>query len=956
MAKSILTFSSRVGVYLLVTWLAVFAGPALSSPSGQSEGAIPTGWESYHDRPDILMLKGKSQPSSSSWQKTKNAHFSMIAQLLEMYPADTHFYLLARDSEYLYDVARLVTAGTSDENRFHLLNVSRANMHSKNLMPYLEENGISEKTIQEGKKILFVDTGFAGTIPRVISANFSESSQSQLKTQLIVSSGGRNPSSRAFLVHLNLLVNELHPSEMRGTIINYEHMSRYTDRSSEFAIVNGRTHPISQIKGAADGSVSKELSLNFMKDLKNDWQKQEVQARFFSERSQLRILKAQLIQGGESAIQEIKARLFNLNKTFEGSIYEAQVRDAIEMQANAGFSTKIRLSDLGLKIVAVNAQFLSKKNALIKQYPEWATVLENPESEIPKLFTINNWQMIGNLIDANVDFEINTFIAKSLYDAPATGIKHDYQRLFIESADQNTLSEFAKNVFSQPYAEGMKDLIRLLIEKANPSTLQQIAFSVFSQPHTKDMGDLLRVVIEKADADTLKLLAQNVFSKPHTKVMGDLLRVVIEKADQDTLRTLAASTFSEPHTKDMTDLLGLVIDKADENTLRFLAQNVFSKPHTKDKADLLRIIIDKAGTATLIELAQSTFSKPHMKDRADLLRILIEKDSLPILYQLAERTFSQPHTKDMGDLLRLVIEKSDQNTLRYLAVSTFSKPHTKDMGALLRLVIEKADKYTMNYLSESAAFQKDNLTAENLILRQSLSIGNQARRKAWLAAEFGKAKPSPSSTASTELSKAKPISPLLKPGDMIEIRGRRLEVVNLAGAGRRGVVYKVKSASGAQYALKVAKNQDADTLKSMAEESSKAKAWQALRIPHSKVLVQDKNYVLKTWIEGLKGDEVIEKFSKGDASMKAAAENALRLVEMIRNQGAYVGDFRPANLIWTGKAWVIIDSGSIQEGMTLEEAQAKWSRSDERGPKFERRWKMSPPAIHIKCVDLFSGH
>ncbi|MFN8790475.1 MAG: hypothetical protein ACK5Y2_03355 [Bdellovibrionales bacterium] len=99
--------------------------------------------------------------------------------------------------------------------------------------------------------------------------------------------------------------------------------------------------------------------------------------------------------------------------------------------------------------------------------------------------------------------------------------------------------------------------------------------------------------------------------------------------------------------------------------------------------------------------------------------------------------------------------------------------------------------------------------------------------------------------------------------------------------------------------------------------------WQSLGIPHAKVLVQEKGYVLKVWIEGVSGEQVVQRFLEGDLAAKAAAEALLKLVEKIRAQGAYVGDFRPANLIWSGKAWVIVDSGSLQQGMTLEEAHAK---------------------------------
>ncbi len=117
--------------------------------------SIPSGWESYLNRPDILEVPSHEQSLDLSEQKLKAAHFSFIAQLLETYPAETHLYFLARDSEYLYDVARLVTAGTSDAARIHLINVSRANMRDPNLKSYLKDNGISEGNTRPGSESSF---------------------------------------------------------------------------------------------------------------------------------------------------------------------------------------------------------------------------------------------------------------------------------------------------------------------------------------------------------------------------------------------------------------------------------------------------------------------------------------------------------------------------------------------------------------------------------------------------------------------------------------------------------------------------------------------------------------------------------------------------------------------------------------------------------------------------------
>jgi hypothetical protein len=257
----------KIGVKVLVSCLTLAAPYHFDSLKliaisyAQAQEEIPSGWESYRSRPDILAVQAKAIATpDKNWESLKAAHFSFVAELMELYPADTHIYFLARDSEHLYDVARLVSEGTPDAGRIHLLNISRANMRDPNLTSYLNEFGISEQSLKAGRKVLFIDTGFAGTIPRVIAEIFSNEVRKQLKTHLVVSSNPAHPSSRAFLVHMNPSVNEQSPSSMHGSIISYEHMARYTDRSSKYVLSKGFYHPISPIGGSSDGSVSKGMS------------------------------------------------------------------------------------------------------------------------------------------------------------------------------------------------------------------------------------------------------------------------------------------------------------------------------------------------------------------------------------------------------------------------------------------------------------------------------------------------------------------------------------------------------------------------------------------------------------------------------------------------------------------------------------------------------------------------
>jgi len=875
-------YQQAIGVYIFVMCLALFGAVPIFFPiATNAQGSITADQESYLDRPDILQVSTKAHNMGANWEALKKAHFAFVAELLELYSPDTQFYFLARDSEYLFDTARLVTEGTQDSKRIHLLNVSRGNMRDKNIKKYLAENGISDEGLSKGKKVLFVDTGFAGTIPGVIAENFSQDLRSQLKTHLIVSNNSQHPSSRVFLYFINPAVNDQSPASMHSTIVSYEHMPRYTDRSNQFSFQGGLHHPVSAIGGAADGTVSKEQALRYMEDLRATWQRDEAKLQAEEMRELFRSAKALLVEGDDSAKEKIKDELAK-----NDGLFEASVRDLMGARLNAGLSITVQPENLGLKNTTPSGY--SKKLQYIEKYPQWKSILEDPVVQMPEVFKKKSWQLIGNLIDANIDAEIQQSLLEHLFSAPAQGLKKDLQKSVIEKGDQQVLGWLAQNTFSQD--------------------------------HTKDMTDLLRLVIEKGDQEVLRRLSADTFSKVHTKDMTDLIRLVIEKGNQEVLRDLSIYTFSKGHTKDMTNLLRLVIERGNESVLLALVVHNFSKAHTKDMTDLIRLVIEKGDQKVLAYLAIYTFSKAYTNEMTDLLRLVIEKGDQQVLIKLAEYVFSKAYTKDMTDLIRLAIEKSAQGTLAYIK---------ENMPAALKSDLPKVK-----------------------VLKKSLEIMDDTERKAFLELEFQKHKElSKTGSVAKKLSAVKnsKIAPDLKPGEQVQIQKQRFEILSLVVSGRRGVVFKVRSKNQI-YALKVAKNQEADTLESLAKESSKAKKWNELQLPHAKVLVQAKDFVLKEWVEGTNGDEIIKKYAEGDESLKPVTQELLLLVDKIRGQGAYIGDFRPANLIWTGSQWVIIDSDGIQDGMTVEEAHLKWSSADHRGPKFQRRWRLPIPSCKASLL------
>lgn len=509
---------------------------------------IPVGYESYHSRPSILNVLPEALPASEDWEKLKQAHLTMIAELLEVYPKDTHLYFLARDSEHLYDVAKLVTQDTSDSSRIHLLNVSRGNMRAANAKEYLGENGLSEKTLGQGKKVVFIDTGFAGTIPRVISEYFPQELRAQLKTHLIVSSNPSIPSSRSFLVHLNPMAIEMAVTSLHGTILSYEFMPRYTDRSSQYTWHQNQWHPISPIKPTGDdGEVSKQKSLSYMKDIRAEWEKPQVRQRFQETRITYRNLVAHFQRGDQSSREAILQELQKRKGTSGEFLFEAQLRDLIELgEKSPEYGFRFQLGDFNLNVQKPHNY--TQKHALMDKYPDWKPYLENPTTEIPKLFAEKNWQMISNLMDANIDAEINSVLFKHLFQTNGSAEKKKFQVDLLEGSSRHQVGTLLSEVFySHPAPAEFQDSIRSIILRNDPWLLQQLVKFVFQKPASAGMTEELRLILERADEAVLRMLESYSVLKKNESLPPalDTLRASISIEDLNQRRAFLQHSFGK---------------------------------------------------------------------------------------------------------------------------------------------------------------------------------------------------------------------------------------------------------------------------------------------------------------------------------------------------------------------------------------------------------------------------
>lgn len=153
-----------------------------------------------------------------------------------------------------------------------------------------------------------------------------------------------------------------------------------------------------------------------------------------------------------------------------------------------------------------------------------------------------------------------------------------------------------------------------------------------------------------------------------------------------------------------------------------------------------------------------------------------------------------------------------------------------------------------------------------------------------------------------------------KKGDEIILSERPYHIREVAGNGRRSIVYQVNNREGIRYALKVPINRDPVTINSFKNEVLKSRSCVKYGFQHAKVIELGADYILKEWVDGIRGDAWTREWAH--QGFPAGALQIISLGKLILDSARrkiYIRDLNQNNLIWNGGNWIIIDSGSIKK-------------------------------------------
>ena len=176
----------------------------------------------------------------------------------------------------------------------------------------------------------------------------------------------------------------------------------------------------------------------------------------------------------------------------------------------------------------------------------------------------------------------------------------------------------------------------------------------------------------------------------------------------------------------------------------------------------------------------------------------------------------------------------------------------------------------------------------------------------------------------------------LRAGTLISApSGKQYTIDRFVDRGRRGIVYKVHSDDGTEFALKVAVSGKRKVLRSIQKEQEKSDTLQKYDIPHTRVVDIGPNFVVKEWACGLRFDAWREHWERDGFPHEPLPLVVLfRQIREYASKGLLIKDINRKGIFWNGKIWRLVDTSSIIENMSDEAALENYRA------QLKRKWSL----------------
>lgn len=281
----------------------------------------------YDNRPSILDVTAKENENSkklpNEWLKASAGHFTFLAQIMTFFP-DSDYYFLARDIEYVYDIAQLQFKNDATmRKRLHLVPISTYLSHnSTGTVEYLEQEGLTKEKLN-GRSAVFIDSCCTGSVPNRIKAAFKDRK--------------KGVDIKGFLIQTTEYPNSKLASLIGADGEEIESLPHHTNSATQYVTQDGKI----RIEAALAGRLEREKVRAMMQQIRHDFDSTETRKEFKDLLKTMRVVFAYVVPDssyGRVSEKAAKAALEHLARHFELPV-RTFIQDIMTLKRKSGYGT-----------------------------------------------------------------------------------------------------------------------------------------------------------------------------------------------------------------------------------------------------------------------------------------------------------------------------------------------------------------------------------------------------------------------------------------------------------------------------------------------------------------------------------------------------------------------------------------------------------------------------------------
>ena len=591
----------------------------------------------YRERPDVLKASSSKIESTEKfsvgvWDEIKRALPETIAFYLEAYP-DHDLYFLGRDGEYLYDFSRAILS-ESERKKVHLINVSRANVDDPHIRDYLDQQGISERHFQKGKKIVLIDTGYYGTMIEKIARLFPEIPESQIKKHLVLSEKKTIPSTKVFFKYLDPWSAYKESQQMHGKLNLIEHLPHQTKKSTSFDVFKGKWDAKAELAALED----QKLSGFIQGDIKAYADLKPTKVHF-------KTLRGQYSDVFKAYSQKDEKKLIDLLKAFDARGEKEFVSDFYEL-------TKTEMIDASLfpYLDPEKRKKLIEKE--LQKNDEWKRILAAPDEEIPRVLSIKWVKSNKDYLEAALDQkEFREALLHHLGSKPTTTETQKIILALIDRSHIETMNDFPKFVFSNPksFDEELSVLpIKRFLQLSSEDSLQRfVKFFIYTPQFgsLKDSVSILNEMKDKVDSFQKPIVLERIKELEAKSSLSEIHKIPTFRTEEEKLRWITHLKTKVPELvssagKYQVDLMEILDDQQKLQDKLNQKKNYVELSQKKTQSLLSMVIIPTAkAEVRSYEIAPKSLGEWKAMLKEELAKI----DGGKVIDELREKIYLRSH-------------------------------------------------------------------------------------------------------------------------------------------------------------------------------------------------------------------------------------------------------------------------------------------------------------------------